>query len=375
MDTLEGSTLELIHRRRVQPLPPGYAVIFMVVGMVVALPLVKVDIVSTSAGMIRPVVEPTEILSPMAGIVDSTRLTDHTRVEAGDTLLWLRRDIPFSRMIEISELVRENNTLIGDIIRILDGDQPGASARYIQTHRNHIAAAKRLELKRDYLFEEFTTMETLFRQEVISLSAFEQARSDYRLACAETNSLKEQYRSSMEDELQRLRKENQAYSAERIRTEALLKDHVVLAPASGLLMHCRVISRGSVLPAGIPLARISPTGRLVAECYVDPREISSIRKGTVVSLTFPKRGYRNGYRTDCRITEIDPDVVTLNGRSVYRIRCLMPETTPVIAGMTFSASLVLDRSSLASLFLEKLNRWGNPALAGATTVPADGYER
>ena len=131
MDTLERSTLELIHRRRVQPLPPGYAVIFMVVGMVVALPLVKVDIVSTTAGMIRPVVEPAEILSPLAGIVDSSLLTDQTHVEAGDTLLWLRRDIPDSRILEISELVRQNMILMDDISCILDGDLPGASARYI----------------------------------------------------------------------------------------------------------------------------------------------------------------------------------------------------------------------------------------------------
>ncbi len=74
MFQLEDSTLDLIYRRRVQSFLPGYAIIILVIGFAVALPLVDVDVVTNCRGMVRPFIESAEVFAPISGILDNSIL-------------------------------------------------------------------------------------------------------------------------------------------------------------------------------------------------------------------------------------------------------------------------------------------------------------
>lgn len=366
MEPLEGSTLDLLFRRRVKSSAAGYAVMIMVAGMAAALPLVKVDIVSNAPGMVRPVVEPAEIISPLAGTVDSTILMEHLYVNRGDTLVWFRREVQEARIGEIKEKLGHNRTIAADIRLILDGESPLFSPALLQSYRHHLAEEKRLALRSDYLLSGYRTMEELFRQEVIPRFDFEKAQTDYALAKADLISEREQYRTSLENELLRLENENRTNQGTLSRLKSSLKDHVVVAPSTGVILHCRVIDHGSSVPAGTWLGTVSPAGDLVAACYVEPGEIYSVRKGMPVKLTFERRGYHNGYRINSEVIRIDGDVVAAEEMPVYRVFCQLPVSPQFRPGMVCSANLILGRRSLAALLLEKINRWCNPALVTQT---------
>ena len=370
MDQLEDSTLDLIYRRSVRSCHPGYVVMLMIAGAITALPMVKVDVVTTAAGMIRPLEESAGILSPISGILDSTILTSNRVVQAGDTLAWISKEQPEARIREYSWLIDRNSAPIRDIRKILDGQKPEETGRFIQSCRNHLSALSCLQIRKEFLEKAYRTATDLFSAEVIPLHEFEQAETDYRLICAEINDLEQQYRNQLEEELYRLEQENANYQGEINLNRSMLHNYYIVAPASGTIHNCSGLTAGSVIHSGMALGSVSPEGSLVAECFLDPGSIQGIGKGTRVRLRIDGSGYGRHAHVDARVDHIEKDVILKEGVPVYRIRSILDspfivqadgERKQVVKGMTFTASFVLFRRSLASLLLEKVTRRVHPA--------------
>ncbi len=363
MDPLEGTTLDLIYRRRVTTFYPGYTIIFIVLGIIVALPLVKVDVVSTSGGMIRTCQEPTELFTSITGIVDSSLLADHREVTTGDTLLWLRKKLCDTRMVELDWQIERNKGYIKDIKSILQGSSPLETNRYRQSFRNYTTSCRQLILQKDFLYDEYKAAEMLRNQKVIPEREYEQSRSKYLVACAQLDDRRESYLNQLEDELNRLRMEKRSFEGELEEIRASLQNYFIQAPSSGILCQCRGIMAGSVIHAGASLGNISPQGSLAADLYVETRDIKEVRKGMLVKIRMDGKSNRSIDRLETRVSQVDPDVTLMNGRPVYRVRCKIEDHGGLIPGMTFSASMMLYRTSVASLLMKKLNRNFNPALA------------
>jgi multidrug resistance efflux pump len=383
MDQLEGTTIDLIYRRRMHTFYPAYAIVVIVVGTMVALPLVKVDVVATAGGMIRPCNEPSSIISPITGIVDSSRLADHMAVDAGDTLIWFRRDLPETSIETSRELVRINRGYISDIRAILRGHTPSVTSRFKQSYINHLAAEHQLGLQQELLRKKFIASEKLVSQGVIPPSEFEQARSDYLVSCARMDDNRESYRSLLEDELYRLESENRLHLGEIEKIKSSLQNYYVIAPAGGTLRQCPGITGGSLIQLGASLGTISPQGHTVAECYVETRDIAAIQTGMPVRIRLDGPDMGRQCILESSVAQIDTDVMVTGGRPVYRVRCNLAEEhfrndnglyRPVILGMTFSASMVLCRKSLASLLLERMKQRMDPALAHHKPPPIHGKD-
>jgi len=370
MVELEDSTIDLIHRRRVRSFIPGYVVMGSVLAMLAALPLVRVDVVTTAAGMVRPLLEPVMILAPMTGILDSTILVNNMEVYQGDTVGWFRRDHPETRIGENAALITANLARIRDINRILEGKEAVETGRYIQSYRNHLADLARLQIRRDFLQGEYMTAARLYRSEVIPLHEYEEAESRYQLLLAEIKDLREKYRNQLQEELYRLGQENRACRKEIALTRSTLRDYYIVAPATGTVHGCPGLTAGSVIRSGMKLGTVSPAGGLAAECFLDPARIQGITPGTPVRLRFEGSGFQMKAQMETAVDHIEKEVVMINGRPFYRVRCSLEpsgfietdgEKIPLAKGMTFSASMVLFRRSLFSLITERLNRRVNPA--------------
>jgi HlyD family secretion protein len=370
MDQLEDSTLDLIYRRRVRSCHPGTVVMLMITGALMALPLVKVDVVTTTTGMIRPLEEPAGILAPISGILDSTILTGNLRVHAGDTLAWIRKDRIVAAIREYSGRIALNRVHIQDIRSILDGQKPEKTARFIQSYRNHLSALSCMKIREEFLGKAYQTATELFTAEVIPLHEFEQAETDYRLICAEINDLEQQYRDRLEEEFYRLEQENAGYRQEINLNRSLQHNYYIVAPTSGTVHNCPGLTSGSVIHSGMVLGSVSPEGRLAAECFLDPGSIQGVGKGTRVRLRFDGSVYKRHAHAEARVGHIEKDVTLKDGVPVYRVRSILDspfivqengERKPVVKGMTFTASFVLFRRSIASLLLEKVTRRLHPA--------------
>ncbi len=369
METLEGSTLELLYRRRVRTFYPGYTMILLLAGMIVSLPLVKVGVVATATGMIRSSSEPLDLLPGRSGIVEECHLDEFLQVSSGDTLLRLSMALPLARLEELEEMESYNTILIKDIQTILKGDDKLRTSRFRQALLRHRTACSSLEIQRNFQKEEYLCSQRLYQEEVIPLREYEQDLSRFRLAGIELEDRKESFKSSLEDERMRLERENHRHRAEIEEIKAGLPSYYVLAPSDGVLRQCSGIRKGSVIQAGSRLASIVVPGSLVAECYVESRHMDRITAGMKVRIRLEGNGPNARSWIATHVEELDADVLILEGQPVYRIRCPLnkhmykQENLPPRTGMRFTAAIELDRCSLSALLLEKLNRNFHPILA------------
>lgn len=370
MIQLEDSTLDLIYRRRVQSFLPGYIIIILVIVFAVALPLVNVDVITNCRGMVRPLIESAEICAPISGVLDSTILRNNIDVKAGDTLVWLRKDFPEAKLKAHRKLIKQNMVSIRDISLILEGKFPRETPLYLQSYKNHCASLSYLKLQKEYLYREYSTAEKLFHEEVISQHEYETARSDYLIIIAKESDAIESYRDLLETEFHHLEMENSGLSDQIDLIQSTLFDYCIVAPESGTLHNCQGITSGSVIHSGSSLGTISPMGKLVAECYLEPGSIQVVKVGTKVKLRFDELRYGSQSILETEVNFIDKDVSFVNGSHIYRIRCSLDNpqirysddsVDPIRKGMTFTANIILFRRSLASLLLDKMNRWANPA--------------
>ena len=369
MEELEDSTLSLIYRRQVRSSLPAYVIIFLVLGAFSSLPLLKVDVVTSVKGMVRPVREPTEILSNVSGMVERSVLLDNRKFAAGDTLVWIKTDLLKARINALQNRTRIHEASKTDIRLILENHLPLHTSHYIQLHRNHQANIARLEIQKEFLQDEHKTSKTLFNQQVISRHEYEKALNQWREICARETDLKEAYKSSLEESLLRINLEISQLSDDITQIHANLREYYLIAPVAGTLYGSKSLSAGSVVHPGNSLAKISPTGLLVAECFIDPGHIPSVKEGTRVKLRFDDSGFRSHHPLETRVDLMDQEVTLFNGTPAYRIRCTLDNAPIYYAngsietvknGMTFTASFILFRRSVAALILEKANLWVNP---------------
>jgi len=369
MEELEDSTLSLIYRRQVRSSLPAYVIIFLVLGAFSSLPLVKVDVVTSIKGMVRPVQEPSEILSNVSGMVERSVLMDNKKFAAGDTLVWIKTDLLKARKNAHHNRIRIQEASVKDICLILENQMPLHTSHYVQSHRNHQANIARLDIQKEFLQDEHKTSKTLFNQQVISRHEYEKALNQWREVCARETDLCEAYKSSLEEGLLRINLEITQLSDEITQINANLNEYYLIAPVAGTLYNSRSLSAGSVVHPGMSLAKISPTGLLVAECFIDPGHISSVKEGTRVKLRFDDSGFRSHHPLETRVDLLDKEVSLFNGKPAYRIRCTLDNSPIYYAngsietvknGMTFTASFILFRCSVAALILEKANLWVNP---------------
>ena len=369
MDSLEGSTLELLHRRSVRTYYPGYTIILLLAGMIVSLPLVKVSVTATAGGRIINSREPLELYPLISGIVEQSRLEEFSEVKHGDTLLQLSMHLPRTRMKELEELERLKMTHVKDIYSILNQTGDPVSPHYRQVLRAHRTACRTLQLKKDYLYGEYQCAQGLYREQVIPRMEFEKLSSRYRLACTELEDREESFRSSLEAELMRLELENLDLSAEKAEILAGMAAYHILAPVDGILRQCQGIRKGTVLNAGTRVGSIEVPGSLLCECYVESSYMDRVRPGMKVRIRMEGNGPLTRKWLDSVVETVDAVAHVSGEHSFYRVRCPLPEAaevrqgTLVRPGMRFTAALELDRATLASLLLEKLNRNFHPELA------------
>jgi len=370
MEELEDSSLDLIYRRRVRSHQPGYVVLVLVILALSSLPLIQVDVVTSARGMVRPLEEPSELFSSLSGMVDSSILRNNLLVESGDTLVWLRRDQPEAKLTAAQARIELLQASAADIQMILSGKHPQFTAPYRQSHRNHLSEKSRLGIRREFLEGEFTTARSLFSHEVISRYEFEKARSAYREICARESDLCEAYKSLLEDDLFRIQSKIKEIRDEIQLILSSLDPYYLVATATGILYDCRSLSAGSVLQAGMSIASISPSGLLAAECYIHPGHRASVEQGTVVKLRLDDLGFCAHQPLKARVDMLDQEISIYQGLPAYRIRCILHDPTirytngkldSLKNGMTFTASFILFRHSLAALLLEKASLWAHPS--------------
>lgn len=352
------------------------AVALVVITGVAGLPVVRVEVYSRAPGRLRPAVETHEIRAPISAPVAAVRVADNQAVRAGDVLIELRADGIDAQRLPVDARIDHVRRLLDDMDRLLRIDP--VAPRSAQAMLTAEAARESAQLARK--MDEVDTrlgratarlsrLERLYEGRHAAFEAVEGARLDVAELRARRALIREQHLGRWERARESYRGELRDLVARR---EQLIEQralHSIRAPVTGTVAQLAGVSPGSFLTAGERLMVLSPLAGLVAEVYVESRDIAYVRPEIRVRVQVDAFDPNRWGAIEGRILEVSDDVVLLDRTPVYRVRCSLgnarlrsPDGRVGVLrkGMAVQARFSLGRRSLLELLWHDVRGWLDP---------------
>ncbi|MDC9721875.1 MAG: HlyD family efflux transporter periplasmic adaptor subunit [Urechidicola sp.] len=344
------------------------------IGAFIALPFIKVDVYTSSRGIIKSDKEHIKLTTIYSGKVLKNSIEINKQVSKGDTLLVLddynienKLDLLKITITDTKEFIHDANYLLDNKRIILDSlYSQKYQKEYIQYREKLQELQTRFQKnKRDYLRNR-----KLFEKGVIAAVEYENYKFDYDLIINSIAQLKKQQLNNWQADLTNKNRElNELDNNFQLQNEN--KNYYVLtAPISGTLINIIGIQQGSLISAGVPLAEISPDSNLIAECYVSPMDIGLINPSNNVKFQIDAFNYNQWGLATGKIVDIGKDIELINETPIFKIRCKVDQMYLTLKnnfkgnikkGMTFNARFKLTERTLFQLMYDKVDDWLNPS--------------
>ncbi len=349
-------------------------ILLLIIGAFLALPFLKVDVISQARGIIKPDKERVDISLINSGQVLFSSLVNNMKVEKGDTLLILN-DQGIDQKLNLSAFqTRENLSYMNDLtlllnqktVRLAELSSPRYQKVYLQYHQKRSELQIRLQkVKRD-----FERYKRLYEKGVIARAEYDNYKFEFDLALAEIAQHRKQQQNSWQADLTQY---NNTLKELLTSKEQLIESKsrfVITAPVSGTLLSINQLEAGSFITAGTVMAQISPNTDLLVECYVSPAEIGLIREQDLANFQIDAYNYNQWGLASGRVIEIRKDIEFLEDKSVFKVRCSLDQKYLLLKngfkgnlkkGMTLNVNFTLSRRTLFDLLYDKMDDWLNPA--------------
>lgn len=344
------------------------------VGVFISLPFIKIDVYTSSKGLLKPEKERISLTLISSGKVLISNIEINKYVFKGDTLLVLdnhnidsKLELIHFNITEISKFKHDIEYLINNKRIILDSIHSAKYQKeYLQSNQKLQELQTRFKkIKRDYLRNK-----NLFEKGVIAAVEFENYKFEYDLIIGSIAQLKKQQISTWQTDLtgkiQQLKELENNFVLQSEKRE----NFIITAPINGTLITVIGIEQGSLIGAGITIAEISPDSDLIAECYVSPIDIGLINPNIPVKFQIDAFNYNQWGLATGEIIEIGKDIELLNNTPIFKVRCKIDQKHLTLKnnfkgflkkGMTFNARFKLAERTLFELLHDKVDDWLNPS--------------
>ena len=352
-----------------------YLIILLILtGAFIALPFVKIDVISQARGIIKPDIERVQISLINSGQVIYNGLFNNKKVAKGDTLLILN-DQGIDLKLAFSDFqTRETLSYIQDLslllrqkkVRLSDTNSARYQKSYLQYHQKRNELQIRLQKRK----RDFERYKLLYEKGVIARAEYDNHKFEFDLARSEIFQHRNRQQNEWQAELSQFNvtlKELQAKYDQLVESKSRF---VITAPVSGTLLNIQQQETGSFVTAGTVLAQISPNTDLLVECYVSPADIGLIKEQDAAKYQIDAYDYSQWGLATGKVIEIGKDIEFLEDQSVFKVRCSLDQKYLLLKngfrgnlkkGMTLNANFKLSRRTLFELLYDKMNDWLNPA--------------
>jgi membrane fusion protein, peptide pheromone/bacteriocin exporter len=344
------------------------------IGSLISLPFIKIDINTSSYGILKSKKERIKLNTIYSGKVIENNIQVNKQIHKGDTLIVLDDYSITNKLNLINFNIKEIHRFLHDINYLLSNKLIKLDSLYTQKYKKeHIQYYEKLQelqtrfqkAKRDYLRNK-----SLFEKGVIAAVKFENYKFEYDIMLNSITQLRKQQQNTWQADLTlksrqltefennaELQKENKEY-------------YTLIAPTSGTLMEVIGIEVGSLINSNITLAEISPDGELIAECYISPNDIGLINPNNIVKFQMDAFNYNQWGLATGKIIEIAEDIEIINNNPIFKIRCKIDQKYLALKnnfrgnlkkGMTFNARFKLTERTLFELLYDKVDDWLNPS--------------
>ena len=346
-------------------------IIFLaILGIFTALPFIKIDLYTTSRGIIVPKEKKVALYAPSSGRISQFYMEENKKVNAGDTLLVIDHNILDEKGKLYSIQIEEQQDYIKDLENLLLKKYSKLKTDY---YKKEYLKFKQDLFNIDLLIKnaqtEFDRSEHLFKKEII-------ARSEYEKVVLELGKLKNDRRNIIKQTELSWQKQLTDYnqSLDNLNsTKKQLKEeqnlYVLKAPIGGELINVQGLNKGSIVSPGNVIAELSPDKDFIIETYVSPSDIGYLREGE--SAKYQIDSYNSnqwGFATGT-VTEIGKDIVMMNDSPVYVIKSSLNDKSLFLRngsegklkkGMTLTSRFFLAKRSMMQLLFDEIEDWFNP---------------
>ena len=384
IDILENTTI--IFLPKIKSIV-NWLYIFLLIGIIGALtslPFIHTEISVRTSGITRPASERTEVKSVISGIIDTIFFKEGDTVHKGSVILRIKDLITKNRITLNNFEISQREQFIHDLILLNEFvsnisikksvgedsiDTKLQSPLYKAQYNRFVHQKREHELLLNKAFREVEMNTSLARDNVISSKEFFdiQFNSD-RLLSIYKAFLKEQQTNWQQDfSRYRLELSQHQHQKQQVYTDATYFE--VKAPTNGILQGIYSRYAGGLLQANETLCTISPEGTLIAECYVQSKDIGLLKLGQSTRFQIEAYNYNYFGILSGKIITIDNDFTTVNNLPVIKVRCSFDSTQlhlkngftgNLSKGLNFQASFIVAKRSLSQLLFDKIDDWLNP---------------
>jgi len=342
-----------------------------------ALPFIYVNLSVQDAGIIRPVVEKTEIKSSITEKVDSIYVKEGQMLKQGDTILTLRQTNPDFQIEYQQKRIKDFQEHISDLTLLAKGLKPDSfcSASRRQEYTLFIKQKQEQETNVAKTKRDLDRYQTLYEKGATTAVEYENYRYQYDKEQNALTSLKNSKISQWQNDLNSYVNsldEMQNSLNQQIKEK---ENYVIISPVTGTLDQFNGIYAGSMIQTGSLLAVVSPDSTLYAEIYVSPSDIGYISKNMPVIIQISSFNYNEWGTIGGRVADISSDFMTdaSGNNSYYKVKCSMDGNYLIRKngvkgwlkkGMSISAHFMITRRSLFDLLYQKMDDWVNPTQYG-----------
>ena len=350
------------------------AVLISLLGVMVAINFIYIDINVRASGIIKPREDHAVVLSTASGFIEPRKLVLNAQVSEGDTLAIIRSEMITAKLPALHQRHEELRGLISDLNQLttrLPSDVKLSSPIYKQDILYYLAQWTEADSKRKQALAAYERAKKLYEANVIPLSDFEPIEVEYTQARNAINTLSGYQKRQWQTDL--VGYQNELRDIETQIEQITIQDAetVITAPVSGTIQRIQVLFDGSFFPAGQQLAEISPDGRLIAECYVTPKDIGYLRTGMTGKVQVSSFNYTEWGMLDTVVDEVFDDVTLSSDgtKSFYRVYCILNDDHLTLKngyigylkkGMAINTNFLITRMTVFQLLYDKINNWLNP---------------
>jgi len=347
-------------------------VILILVTAFASLPLINIPITQQSRGVLRTLGENNKLFATVYAQIDSINIKENSTVNIGDTLVILNTEKLDNELKSNQTFINRNLAFIEDISAVFFGKENQIqTSLYLKDFTEYKQKKKEIKDKIKQLKKDFLIHEKLYRKKVITEREFDKKKYAYDNAKQALELYEQQKRYEWQNKKDKLLEENLKLKAQIQQISKEKENYILKAPISGFINNYTGIKKGNFVSPGQVFSNITPKGKLLVECYINPTDIGYISKDMDVVFQFDAYNYNQWGLGHGKVIEISHDVFQENQSVFFKVKCSLDKENLKLKngyqgnlkkGMTLTGRFQLTERTLLELLYDKLDDWLNPRL-------------
>jgi len=284
----------------------------------------EIPVYIQARGIIRPIAEVNQIISPVQGIISDIKVNDNQHISRGQVIIQLESEKEVAQKKLIVNELNIVRSCISDLAVLTEINNPTGglqTEKYQFDYQLYSQSLTDIDLKIDQAKTEYFRLENLFKEKYISKKEFEESVLKYNSLLVHRKQLVSEKHKQWINEIYDFRTKEKELVNQISELSFYLDKSIVTAPVSGIIQGIRSKYKGEYCSAGTTICNLIPDTGLVAIVYLPPKDIGNISSGQNLRLLIDSYDYKYWGALGAECTMISNDIEIIENQPFFRVSC------------------------------------------------------